>query len=64
VAFKTKKNGRTVYDGGGIDPDVAVEPEKLTPITISLLTKNLIADYANEYRAKHEKIVERQKILH
>jgi carboxyl-terminal processing protease len=57
VAFKTKKNGRTVYDGGGIDPDVAVEPEKLTPITISLLTKNLIADYANEYRAKHEKIV-------
>ena len=57
VAFKTKKNGRTVYDGGGIDPDVSVEPEKLTPITISLLTKNLIADYANEYRAKHEKIV-------
>ena len=56
VAFKTKKNGRTVYDGGGVDPDVAVEPEKLTPITISLLTKNLIADYANEYRAKHEKI--------
>ncbi len=57
VAFKTKKNGRTVYDGGGIDPDVSVEAEKLTPITISLLTKNLIADYANEYRAKHEKIV-------
>ncbi len=56
VAFKTKKNGRTVYDGGGIDPDVAIEPEKLTPITISLLTKNLLSDYANEYRAKHEKI--------
>ena len=56
VAFKTKKNGRTVYDGGGIDPDVLVEPEKLTPITISLITKSLISDYANEYRAKHEKI--------
>ncbi len=55
VAFKTK-HGRTVYDGGGIDPDIAVEPEKLTPITISLITKNLIYDYANEYRAKHEKI--------
>lgn len=55
TAFKTK-NGRTVYDGGGIDPDVVVEPEKLTPITISLLTKNLLMDYANEYRAKHEKI--------
>ena len=55
VAFKTK-HGRTVYDGGGIDPDIAVDPEKLTPITISLITKNLIYDYANEYRAKHEKI--------
>jgi carboxyl-terminal processing protease len=55
VAFKTK-NGRTVYDGGGIDPDIAVEPEKLANITISLITKSLISDYANEYRAKHEKI--------
>ncbi len=55
VAFKTK-NGRTVYDGGGIDPDIAVEPERLANITISLITKSLIADYANEYRAKHEKI--------
>ncbi|HLP20514.1 MAG TPA: S41 family peptidase [Chitinophagales bacterium] len=55
VAFKTK-NGRTVYDGGGIDPDIAIEPERLAPITISLLTKSLISDYANEYRAKHEKI--------
>lgn len=57
VAFKTK-NGRTVYDGGGIDPDIKVEPERLSNITISLLTKNLIADYANEYRAKHEKIAD------
>lgn len=55
VAFKTK-NGRTVYDGGGIDPDVAIEPERLSNIAISLITKSLISDYANEYRAKHEKI--------
>jgi len=56
VAFKTKKNGRTVYDGGGIDPDVTIEPERLSPITISLLSKSLLSDYANEYRAKNEKI--------
>ena len=56
TAFKTKKNGRTVYDGGGIDPDVVMEPEKLANITISLITKSHLADYANEYRAKHEKI--------
>lgn len=55
VAFKTR-NGRTVYDGGGIDPDITTEPEKLANITISLITKSLMFDYANEYRAKHEKI--------
>lgn len=55
VAFKTK-NGRTVYDGGGIDPDVPVEPERIANITYSLGTKNLISDYATEYRAKHDKI--------
>ncbi len=57
VAFKTK-NGRTVYDGGGIDPDVALEPEKLAKITISLATKNYISDYATEYRSKHDKITD------
>ena len=55
VAFKTK-NGRTVYDGGGIDPDVALEPEKFSKITISLITKNHLSDYATEYRINHDKI--------
>ncbi len=55
VAFTTR-NGRTVYDGGGIDPDIKVEPERLANITISLITKSLMFDYANEYRAKHDKI--------
>ena len=57
VAFKTK-NGRKVFDGGGIDPDIAVEPEKYARITISLITKNLISDYANEYRIDHDKIAD------
>ncbi|MES2619920.1 MAG: S41 family peptidase [Bacteroidota bacterium] len=56
VAFKTKYSGRTVYDGGGIDPDIAREPEKFSNIAFSLLTKNHIFDYATEYRAKHDKI--------
>ena len=33
VAFKTKK-GRTVYDGGGITPDIKIEGQHLAPITI------------------------------
>jgi carboxyl-terminal processing protease len=54
-SFKTT-SGRIVYDGGGIDPDFVMDPQKLSPITISLLDKGLIFDYATEYRMKHETI--------
>lgn len=55
VAFKTK-NGRTVYDGGGVEADVAVEPQRAANITYSLGTKDLIFDFATEYRIKHDSI--------
>lgn len=48
-AFKTK-NGRIVYDGGGVSPDVVVEPQKYSSILLSLVTKNLIFNYATKYR--------------
>lgn len=48
-AFKTK-NGRVVYDGGGVSPDVVVEPQKYSSILLSLVTKNLIFNYATKYR--------------
>lgn len=48
-AYGTKA-GRTVYDGNGVFPDVFVEPTKYSPITISLLTKNLFFDYANSFK--------------
>jgi carboxyl-terminal processing protease len=60
VAFKTK-NGRKVWDGGGIDPDILMEPEKLSNLAISLFTKSLFFDYANIYRAKHESIATAKK---
>lgn len=50
----TTRNGRKVYDGGGISPDVPVDPEPPGNITISLYTKNLIFDYATKYAAAHE----------
>ena len=53
--FKTGA-GRIVYDGGGIDPDFTMDPQKLSPITVSLLEKNLVFDYATEYRMKHATI--------
>lgn len=55
TAFKTT-NGRTVYDAGGIDPDFSIEVPKYANVTASLITKNLIFDYATEYRIKNPNI--------
>ena len=53
--FKTE-NGRKVYDGGGIRPDIQVEPEELSKIEISLLTRNLIFDFATRFTVDHDTI--------
>ena len=55
VAFKTR-SGRVVYDGGGIDPDVPTDELTLSKIAESLVTKNLIFDFATMYRSKHNTI--------
>ncbi len=55
TAFKTV-NGRLVYDGGGIDPDITVEQERYALITASLVGNELIFDYATLYKSKHPTI--------
>ncbi|MES2388283.1 MAG: S41 family peptidase [Bacteroidota bacterium] len=55
VAFKTN-NGRVVYDGGGVTPDVAVERDTYSPIAVSLEQKGLFFDYATEYYWAHKTI--------
>ncbi len=52
-AYKTK-GGRTVYDGGGIMPDIEVEAAKFSPITTALLKDNGIFDFATNYYYSHE----------
>ena len=52
TSFQTQ-NGRLVYDGGGINPDIEATQGKLAPISISLYTKSLIFDYATEYYYSH-----------
>lgn len=52
VPFKTK-NGRTVYDKGGIEPDVITPDVNASNILLALVLHNLIFDYANEYHANH-----------
>lgn len=51
-AFKTL-NGRTVYDGGGLDPDVAVSLQPYGTALIQLAQSGLIFEYANKYCAEH-----------
>lgn len=53
--FNTK-NGRPVYDGGGVDPDLAVELRMLAPISISLELKGLLFEYAIIYHYNHKTI--------
>lgn len=55
VAFKTE-NGRLVYDGGGVNPDVAADRKVFAPITISLASKGLFFDYATIYYYKNGEI--------
>jgi carboxyl-terminal processing protease len=53
--FKTK-NGRSVYDGSGIYPDIFIKQEKFANVTQALVGKLLVFDYATIYRDKHAKI--------
>ncbi|MDR3184258.1 MAG: S41 family peptidase [Prevotellaceae bacterium] len=54
-AFKTR-NGRTVYDGGGITPDVAVEPPAYHKISYSIAARDLLREYALTYFVAHAAI--------
>ncbi|WP_184543846.1 S41 family peptidase [Mucilaginibacter sp. FT3.2] len=55
--FKTK-NGRSVYDGSAIYPDIFIKQEKFANVTQALVGKLLIFDYATLYRDKHSKIAD------
>lgn len=53
--FKTK-NGRLVYDGGGVEPDIYLDPMKMSKITQALVNKYLVFDYATLYATQHASI--------
>ncbi len=56
-AFKTTR-GRTVYDGGGIDPDINVATEDASTVTQVLYTAGYIFDFGTIYASKHPTIGE------
>jgi len=54
-AFKTS-NGRTVFDGAGIEPDIKVDPRSYPLVLASLMSKDLVFDFATEYRYKRQEL--------
>ncbi|MFI2741587.1 S41 family peptidase [Zhouia sp. PK063] len=51
--FKTK-HGRTVYDGGGIIPDIEVNDLKRSSLTNAIEANDLVFDYATNYYYSHQ----------
>lgn len=55
TAFHTA-NGRVVYDGFGIEPDIEVEAQYLSPLATTLISKFLVFKYVNKFVKEHPTI--------
>ena len=55
TAFKTK-NGRIVYDGAGITPDIKTKPENLSSILLDLNQQNFFFKFAYQYALQRSSI--------
>lgn len=51
-SFKTS-NGRIVYDGGGLDPDVIVPIEPVGSAIVELIRSGLVFEFATKYSNEH-----------
>lgn len=50
--FSTR-NGRKVYDGKGLMPDVKIEPEYISTFAVLLYNLGFVEDYLDEWMRKH-----------
>lgn len=55
TAFQTK-GGRTVFDGGGVEPDIKLEPRQFSQITADLYANNYIFNFVNDFVLQHDSI--------
>ncbi len=51
-------NGREVFDGGGVDPDIVIERPKRPSIVSVLSQKGLLFSYANKYVSENDSIAD------
>ena len=52
------KNGRKVYDGGGVMPDISVPESDISPIAQHLYANMVIFDFATNYAANNQSIAD------
>ncbi len=57
VPYETK-NGRIVYDGGGIEPDKEIEPPTMSNITFALYRNHLLFDFATNFYYANKEITD------
>ncbi|MDP2423837.1 MAG: S41 family peptidase [Bacteroidales bacterium] len=55
TAFTTR-NGRLVWESSGIEPDVDIEPRKMSSLTSALFVNFVFMDYANHFVNNHKSI--------
>jgi carboxyl-terminal processing protease len=60
--FTTRK-GRKVFDGGGIVPDIKVDQETLSTLSMELITRYYVFDFATEFAAKNNSIPQPEKFV-
>ena len=53
--FKTK-NKRSVFDGGGVDPDIIIKEDSIPKIIFNLIQQQLIFKFGNYYSSKFSDI--------
>lgn len=56
MPFKTLVKGRTVFDGGGITPDLIIEPQYFSRATLALVFGEILHEYSILYFRDHDSI--------
>lgn len=56
MPFKTLLKGRTVYDGGGITPDIKLEPQFYSRPALALVYGEVLHQYSTLYFRDHDSI--------
>lgn len=60
--YKTK-NGRKVYDGGGISPDLKVKIQKYANITFALVAQQVIFDFVTDFCLENKTVASPEEFV-